>query len=117
MTYTMDFTWKTFSVNLSKVLTEVKALDANCCGLSGNSKMQAHFTVEPTEEVKIAIQAYWDGLTDQSVEATSYKSAEDIQSQMTSLKEDAATKEYNALSAVQKKLLLSLPVATEELFA
>lgn len=116
MIYTMDFEWKNYNVNLSKVLEEIKELDSNCIGVSGNSKMQAHFSEEPSEETKTAILAYWDGLTDQSAEATSYKSAEDVIEQIASLKADAATKSYDNLSAVQKKLLFGLPTTTEELF-
>jgi hypothetical protein len=114
--YKIDYSWKNFNLNLNKITEELKELDANCLGIQGCSVMEVYFSEEPSEQTKTAIQAYWDGLTDQSVEATSYKSSEDIADQVTALKADAVTKSYDQLSTIQKKLLLNISFEINELF-
>jgi len=116
MVHTIDYNWKNFSVNMEKVYVAIKAIDANCLSLSANYFMQVHFTEEPTEESKIAIQAYWDSLTEESIEATSYISKAEIEAKYNELKVDITTKSFDQLSAVQKKMLMNLPITAEELF-
>ena len=77
--FTLSLQWKEFNLNLQSVKEWIDAnLDAECVGLSAHSKLEAHFTDEPSEQDKSDLQAYWNGLTDQSDEATSYQTAEQI---------------------------------------
>jgi hypothetical protein len=79
MTYDINLPWLAFSVNLPAVEAWVRANQgANYCGCSADYDLTLHFTAQPTDDQKSAIQAYWAGLTSESEEATSYQTAAQI---------------------------------------
>jgi hypothetical protein len=105
MVYTINLNWLAFNVNLTAVYTAIKALASDCCGMSGNSQLQVHFTDQPSDDEVAAIQAYWASLTPSSTEATSYQTAEQMAAAA------AATQAANIASATTKLETLGLTSA------
>ena len=112
----MEFNWKEFNINLFKVTSHIKALVPSFSGACADMNLRLCFSEPLTEEQASAIQAYWDGITDESLEATSYHSVADIAAKILVVKEDAITKTYDQLSVVQKKILYGLNYSQDELF-
>ena len=72
----LTLAWKDFPVDLNLVQTWMKLHGGdNCCGVSAGQHIVVHFIEEPTQDVKDAIQGYWEGITAESEEAISYVSA------------------------------------------
>ena len=106
MTFDINLDWKSFNVNLGAVGTWLKANAGSLfAGTSGNDKFQVHFTAEPDQAIKDAVQAYWDGLSPSSQEATSYKTQAQIEA------DDAAAKASALASATSKLEALGLSAA------
>lgn len=79
---TVELSWKEFNVNLEMVQAHMKSLDSSCCGMSGNSKLEVHFTNdEISQEIIDSAVAYWDAIDEESEEAISYKTAAQIKSE------------------------------------
>lgn len=76
---TLELQWKQFSLSLPAVRAWIDAnLTAECVGLSANNKLEVHFSEEPSQTDKDALQAYWDGLDENSTEAQEYTSMQAI---------------------------------------
>jgi hypothetical protein len=114
--YTHNLEWKEFSIDLGAVKTWMDSNTTDCCGLSADANLRAHFTSVPTDEVKTAIDGYWSGLNTGSSEVVGYKSNAEIQAAIAALKEGMLSKDWNAMSATERKLMLNLPVTKEDLF-
>jgi hypothetical protein len=85
--------WKEFNINCGDIEAWLRSNIATpFYGMSANSKLEIHFESEPSEQEKADIQAYWDGLTDQSAEAQSYESREDIEAATLAKKVSAKAK-------------------------
>lgn len=96
MLITMDYAWKEFSINGDLVLITIKTLSDKIVGTSHNSKFQIHFSSQPSVEELEAINDYWDSINEESEEATSYISGEQVkqnqQAENLALKESAKAK-------------------------
>ena len=104
--YKMELSWKEFSLNLADCEVQFKALGGeHYCGNQAHGVLELWFLEEPSQEVKDALSAYWDGLEASDSEATSYYPAADLQTAIQLAKEDAATKGWDALSTQQKKMI------------
>lgn len=75
---TVDYNWKEFNINGNLALNNIKALSDKIVGTSHNSKFQVHFSEQPSQEELEAINEYWDSLDEESEEAISYQSADEI---------------------------------------
>jgi len=76
--FNMELQWKEHAVDLEAFCIWAKAQDANCCGTSADSKLTVHFTEEPSQEVKDAIDQKWEDMDDEEHEmCTSYQSNAD----------------------------------------
>lgn len=75
MIYNIEFNWKEHNVNSEAFRVWVAANHGdNLVGHSANSKMQLHFSEEPSDEAKLAIQDKWKELDDNTNEmCESYK--------------------------------------------
>lgn len=103
--YPIKLEWKEFNVDLKAIETWAKAQSNDCTGSSADYAFTLYFNNEPSDEIKDAIQAKWDGLTPDSAEALSYKSKDQIAS-------DKAAKKASA-----KSKLLALGLSEEEIAA
>lgn len=72
--YSMRLNWKEFNVDLKAMETWFKAQSEDYKGNSADSALTLWFENEPSDEIKEAIQEKWDGLSEESEEAVSYKS-------------------------------------------
>lgn len=114
--FSIDVNWKEFNVYRPKIEEWMIAhAGEQYCGHCAGEKLQFWFLEEPTQEVKDAVIAYWDSLTVESVEATSYVSQLSINAAMQAAREDAVTKSWDQLSVAQKKLISGLTPTVSEL--
>ena len=114
--YALKLNWKEFSVSLPDVDTWAKAQTwaSSYKGMSGDYTLTLWLDAEPSQADKDAIQTYWDGLTAQSTEATSYVSAEAIKTAYDTLKAGIAVKTWDAMSTAERKIVLGqMPTKTE----
>lgn len=111
MTKNINLKWLVFKVNLVSVDAWVRAnTSSGYCGCSADSSgLHLHFTAQPSSQAKAAIQAYWNGLSISSSEATSYQSHAQI------LAAKAASKASLLASATSK--LSALGLTSDEISA
>jgi hypothetical protein len=107
--------WKEFNLNLDKVCAAIKVIDSNCCGLSAASGLTVHGVEAFSPESEAAIKAYWDGLTVESEEATSYFNAAAYQAALEAKKTELETKDMATWTAVERKIFMGRAVTAEEL--
>jgi len=114
--YNIEVNWKEFNVSLSMVEEWMKEnAGEQYCGNSAGQTLQLWFLEEPSEEIKSAVLAYWDGLDEESDEATTYVSQSTISDAIQTAREDAVTKSWDNLSVAQKKLITGLTPTVSEL--
>lgn len=77
--YKLTLQWKEFNVDLRALDAQLRQDYASYVGNQAHNVLELWFSEEPSEQEKADIQAYWDGLVDQSAEAQSYQSAADIE--------------------------------------
>ena len=106
----IELLWKQFNVNLEEAQEAIQNLaNGKCIGVSANSKLEIHLQDDVTETELESIQAYWDALVEESEEAVSYQSREQIQTA-------AAEAKAAALASATSKLA-ALGLSPEEIAA
>jgi hypothetical protein len=114
----LNLNWKEFNIDCEAVMSQLKSLYADLIDSSScDYFLVVRFLREATEQEVIDIQAYWDGLTEQSAEALSYRSREQIQAAQQALKASLVAKEWAQMSAAERKAMLGLEVSKQELIA
>lgn len=102
--FTLNLQWKEFNVNVDAVKSWISEnLSAEISGVSANNTLQVHFIETPNEEDQTALNAYWDGLTEESSEATSYQSMADLEADRMAKKASAKAK-LEALGLTEDEL-------------
>ena len=77
--FNLNLSWKSFNVSCDSIKTWLEAnVETEFLGMSANSSLQIHFEQEPLQEEKDNLQVYWDALSEESDEATSYQTGEQI---------------------------------------
>lgn len=84
--------WKEHKVSLPMVDAAIKALSPEYCGNQAHSCLELWFTAVPEQSVLDQIQAYWDGIDEQSQEAAQYKGMEAIKQEESLVKASALSK-------------------------
>lgn len=107
--------WKPFKVNLDKVCVSLKALDSNCCGLSGQDNLRVDGVLPFSEESTVAIKALWDSITEGSELTLGYMTSDEIKEARQVKLLALADKPFADFTPVDKKIWLGLPVTNEEL--
>lgn len=107
-------------VSLEDVETWMKAnAGADYAGNQAHTNLQLVFNEEPDQATKDAIQAYWDGIDENSSEATNYISQSSIDAALDSAKASLKAKiengdAYDTFTAAEKKLAAGMvPTKTE----
>jgi hypothetical protein len=113
--YSIRFEWKSFSLNLVAIETQLKQISTDYCGNSADIGLTLWFTEEPSDETKSSIQSYWEGLSEASDEATSYVAADTITARIAELKAGMLTKSWDEMSQTERKLMLNQSVSNSEL--
>lgn len=91
--FTLELEWQAFNIDLAAMETWFKAnAGADYCGSSADTNLKLHFTAEPTQAIKDAIQTKWDSLTEISDEAVSYKSYTTLSSEKETAKASGKAK-------------------------
>jgi hypothetical protein len=102
----IQVSWKDFSINVIKVDEAIKTLCPSYTGcMSSQDRLLFGFSEEPSDEVKAQILAYWDSIDAASIEAVTYKSADQLK------QEADAAKLANINSAKAKLAALGLSEA------
>lgn len=117
MAYKIEVQWKNFNLDLDAVSDTLKGLYPHYSGCQAYIHLELWFSEEPSQEDKDAINAYWNGLESDSAEALSYRSAAAVKAAIQSLKEGIPAKEWAAMSAIERKLVMNLDVSKAELIA
>jgi hypothetical protein len=90
--FSLQKNWKPFNLNLALVEAKMKEIAGDkYVGNQAHSILEFYFSEEPSQEIKDAIEAFWDGLDDQSPEAQ-YKSAAEIQAEVEAKKASGRAK-------------------------
>lgn len=91
--FALELDWKSFNLNLASVETWLRSNAGDqYTGNSADAKLNLWFQEEPSQEIKDAIQAYWDGLEEDSAEASDYKSQEQVKADVEAKKSSAKAK-------------------------
>lgn len=107
--YQVDLAWKSFSLNMDAVEAWMRANAGDkYVGNSADTDLSLHFSEQPDGATIQHIQDYWDALTDQSSEATTYVPKATIAAALQAAREDAITKTWDQLSPAQRKILAGL---------
>lgn len=115
--YSMKFDWKSHPINLSAVDQLLRSIYPAYVGDSADSALTLWFSEEPSEEDKVAIIAYWEGISEASNEAISYRSQSNIQAQIDLLKAGLVNKTWDAMSPIERKLVMGMTFEVAELFS
>ena len=114
----IEIQFKEFNLNLEKVLEQAKVLAPDLIsGLSADVNIRIHCADEISEEQIAAIQAYVDGLNEESEEAASYRSAEQIEAAKKAIKEAILAKDWNSMSALERGMVIGKEPTAAELIA
>ena len=114
----MKVSWKEFSVDLEAIDTHFRAeYPGNYCGNQAADMLELYFETELTEGMQADIEAYWEGIESNSAEAESYRSVSAIKDAIATLKAGLIAKSWDAMSAIERKLVVGQTVTKEELIA
>lgn len=104
--YSIIKEWKEFNISLDILETWMRAnMGDSFTGNQAGSSLELWFTEEPSEEIKTALDNYWDAIDEEHEVATEYVSSQSLIDAESRAREDAVTKAWDALSIEQKKLL------------
>lgn len=115
--YKLELQWKEFNLDLEAIDAKLRLDYPNYTGNQAHSCLELWFSEEPSQEDKDAVMAYWDGLSSESDEATSYRSRQQIKDAKEALKEGLLSKEWSAMSQPERKLVLGMDVSKAELIS
>jgi hypothetical protein len=113
--FALKLEWKPFNVSLQAVDAQARAVTAQYVGNSADTCLTLWFLDEPTSDQQQGVRDYWDRITEQSVEATSYVSQEEMTNRIRELRSVLAGKAWDEMSAVERKIALGLTVTREDL--
>lgn len=112
----MRLEWHEFSVSIPAV---DKWLKDNVEGYTGNMAYPDALILgldgSVTQEQKDSIQAYWDGLTEESDEAVNYMDSQEVAEKRQSLKLAAVSLPWDQMSGIQRKLIANVEVSDKEI--
>jgi hypothetical protein len=103
--YNHRFKWKETKVNLSVADAWIRDNIPYCTGTSATVHYEAHFTVEPTEEQKAAMDKFWA-----EQDNTSYVSRADKEKALAAFKERMLISDMKKWGPIEKKVWLSMPL-------
>lgn len=115
--YTIQKEWKEFNISLVNLESEMKASFPDYAGCSAHSKLELHFSEEPSQEEKDAIDEYYE-----SLDGSDYVSAADLKVQekefedaVLAMKLALISKTWAQMSAVERKIAVGLVPTRQEM--
>ena len=103
--YTHNLEWKSFNIDLNKIKIFLSKY-TGFCGISSDINLRLHFTTQLTSDQITEIDNYWQNLTEDSEEASSYVSNKDKADALVSFKQKLLTKEFQHFTLTDRKILL-----------
>lgn len=115
--YSLELEWKEINLNMEAVETHFRAnAGIYYVGNSAGENLILHFSQEPDQSVKDAVQEYYDELDENSPESISYVSQSDIGSAIQVLRDGIdPSKSWDQLSVVERKLILNQSLSKKDL--
>lgn len=113
----LELQWREFNVDLEAVDAKLRAEQPSYRGNQAAACLELWFEELPSQEDCEVLQAWWNSLTEESIEATSYHSSEQIQQCLNTLKAGIPAKTWNQLTIPERKLVLGQVPSKEELIA
>lgn len=109
--------WKSYRVHLGEFSAAVKVLAGeNYKGMSADYALTMWFEEEPSEEIKAAIDAAWEALTEEG-EAAKFKLDADRAAAVAAAKEGLLTADFADLIPAERKLWMNAALTAEDLDA
>lgn len=105
----INLQWKEFNVNLQKLDQDLRDLYAHYVGNQAHKVLELWFKEEISEETKVEIEKMWEDLTEESVQASSYKTQAEIQEEQ-NLKKQSAKSKLKALGLTDEEILALMGV-------
>jgi len=103
--YTHNLEWKSFNIDLNKIKIFLSKY-TGFCGISSDINLRLHFTTQLTSDQITEIDNYWQNLTEDSEEASSYVSNKDKAAALVAFKQKLLTKEFQHYTVTDRKILL-----------
>jgi hypothetical protein len=109
--------WKSYRVHLGEFSAAVKVIAGeNFKGMSADYALTMWFEEEPSEEIKTAIGAAWDALTEEG-EAAKFKLDADRAAAVVAAKEALLTADFDTLIPAERKLWMNAALTAGDLDA
>jgi len=106
--------WHEFRVHLSSLNDWLLAnAGEGYKGMSADSKITFWFEEEPTAEVVIAIDAYWDSLTEEG-EAAKFALDAEREAAVLEARDALLTADLTTLTVAERKLFMNMPITDED---
>lgn len=115
--YKLELQWKEYNLDLEAIDAKMRLDYPDYTGNQAHSSLELWFSTEPSQEAKDAIMAYWDGLSNESDEAESYRSRQQIEDAKAALKQGLLAKDWNSMSQVERKAAIGMDVSKAELIS
>lgn len=104
--HAINLAWKEFNLDLTAVDTWMRANASELyLGNSADSSLNLWFSEDPGPTIVAMCNQYWDGLNEESPEALSYVSRQEITDAITALRSNLHTKTWDAMSTAERKLV------------
>ena len=81
--------------------------------MSAHSALDIHFTEEPTDEIKAAIDAKWDALTAET-EAAKWQHDTDLEAAVVTAKTALLTMDLITMNLAERKLFMNMPLTDDD---
>lgn len=115
--YSIIKSWKEYRTHLDKLNTVIKTIVGdNYKGNSADYVLTLWFDEEPTEEIKSAIDAAWDALTEEG-EAAKFKLDADREAAVAAAKGALLTANFADLIPAERKVWMNAALSVDDLDA
>lgn len=115
--YTIQKEWKQFNISLVNLEVELKANYPQYVGCSANSKLELHFSDEPSQEEKEQIDAFYE-----SLDGSDYISKTELEEQslvyenaIYDMKIALISKTWAQMSTIERKIAVGIKPTRQEM--
>ena len=113
--YSIQLEWKSFNVDLSTIDIWMRSASDLYVGNSADIALTLWFSEEPDDDTKFLVKEYWQELTEESDEASSYIPQDDLNAKLNELKAQLISKSWDNMTVAERKLVLGQTPTRQEL--
>jgi hypothetical protein len=113
MVYTIDLKWKEFKVDLASFALWLASNIPQYAGMSANSVCQIHCSTEPSEDDKLALEQYWNALTEAG-ENAKIEAREKIERAVKFAESNLPYKTMSTWAPAEIKLFMKQPLSLQD---